>query len=63
MPQNKLTKEEVDQLSKELCWYDGGGEKCTMECETCKAGHFKKWKWIVKIIIPKWEKMKNASKN
>ena len=53
-----MTKEKIDELSKELCWYDGGGPKCQMDCESCQAGHFKKWKWVVKFLVPKWEKIR-----
>lgn len=55
-----MTEAEVTELSKEVCWYDGGGPKCKMDCKNCEAGHFKKWKWIIRLVIPKWEDMKNG---
>lgn len=53
----------VEEIAKDVCWEDGGGVNCKMDCPNCKAGHFKKWKWIVRIVVKKCEGKKNASKN
>lgn len=50
---NKVNEEKVESISKDLCWYDGGGPKCEMDCNNCKAGHFKKFKWIVRFVLKK----------
>jgi len=53
-----FTNEQIDELAKEACWYDGGGKDCKGVCATCKAGHYKKFKRLIKVVIPKWEKIR-----
>ena len=43
----------LNELAKEICWKDGGGEDCKMDCDKCRVGHYKKWKWIAKCIVVK----------
>lgn len=50
------TAQDIDRLARAVCWHDGGGIYCQLDCATCYAGHHKKWKRLVKIVLKELEK-------
>lgn len=45
-----LTKKEIDVIAKDVCWEDGGGANCKLDCVRCRAGHWKHWKKAVLAV-------------
>ncbi len=57
MQKIKLSKKDIDDIAKDLCWEDGGGPKCEMDCQSCKTGSWKHYKWVVPVVIRSYEKI------
>ena len=57
-----MTKEQVEDLAKEACWEDGEWA-CDAHCYKCTAGHWKRYKNIVKFVVRRWEKIKGGIEN
>lgn len=54
-----FSKEEEQELAKELCFYLAQVQDCDLKCATCEGN--KKWKQYkipAKRVAEKWEKIK-----
>lgn len=58
MTHGKMSKQEIEDIAKDICWAAGGGIKCELDCAKCKAGHYKKWKWLVPVVAKSLERIR-----
>ena len=50
----------IDEVCKELCFYDDYGPKCDSKCETCNNIYWRHFRRKVKMAIRAYEKMRGG---
>lgn len=55
-----ITKEEVDILAREMCFYSENDQGCVANCDTCYCNYWRKYKLPAKKVAMLWDKMKKA---
>ena len=53
-----LSKEQINKLAKEICFYVSDEAACVANCNTCGRIAWHKYKKAAIGVIKKWEKIK-----
>lgn len=54
----KPTKEQIDILAREMCFYSVNDLGCIANCDECFGYYWRKYKLPAKRVIEKWEKIR-----
>lgn len=54
--------EKVDAIAKEICYYDGGGPACDIDCKRCNWIYWKKYRKIVELVLDTNAKLEKKKK-
>lgn len=52
------TKEQIDDLAREMCFYSENEQGCVCNCAECYCNYWRKFKLPAKRVAILWEKMR-----